>query len=264
MTDNLLPKMGTAAWDTRADSEVDFWRNWVSSKGGKWPEDFQRRTDPETPLIEAIADQLEEMNLSQPHTAEVLDIGSGPLSLLGYSSPNQAINLTLVDPLAEAYNVILDNAGITGVPRPQKGYFETALGQLGENRFDVVWCRNALDHSIDPLLGLHSLIAMCRPGGRVILSFHPNEADTGNYGGLHQWNLNNQDGKICLSQKGLELDLTPLLSQQEVLSVSQYDQAGKDKGDVTIKLKKTCDPNLSQAMMLASASSSKNQLKSEG
>jgi 2-polyprenyl-3-methyl-5-hydroxy-6-metoxy-1,4-benzoquinol methylase len=253
MADNILPNMGLDAWDNRAQSEINFWRNWVRSGGGRWPEDFERRTDPTTPLNEAIQAQLDDMAFDRTKVAEVLDIGSGPLSLLGYSSPDKVVNLTLVDPLAKAYNAILDEAGISGVPRPQEGYFETTLGQLGKDRFHVVWCRNALDHSIDPLLGLYNLIAMCTPGGRLILSFHPNEADTGNYQGLHQWNLNKQNDKILLAQKGLELDLSQLLSQQEILSVSQKGNYGDDKGDVTVVLRKTCDPNLSQAMMQALA-----------
>lgn len=253
MAENVLPDMDLDVWHNRAQSEIGFWRNWVLSEGGKWPEDFKRRTDPETPLIDVVQHQLDDMKFDQTGPAEVLDIGSGPLSLLGYSIPDKPVNLTLLDPLAKAYNSILDKAGIEGLPRPQEGFFETALGQLGANRFHVVWCRNSLDHSLDPLLGLYNLIALCRPGGRLVLSFHPNEAGTGNYQGLHQWNLSRSNDKILLGQKGLEFDLSPLLFQQEILSVTQQGEHDNDKGGVTVILQKTRDPNLSQAMLRALA-----------
>lgn len=251
MPENTLPEMDLRVWKTRAGEEVRFWDRWVKAGGGQWPEDFEQRADPATPLNESVRDLLDRLEIASDRTAEILDIGSGPLSILGYVCPVRAINLTLVDPLAEAYNRTLDRAGISGVPRPVTGYFETALGQLGANRFDIVWCRNALDHSMDPLLGLYNLIGLCRPGGGLILSFHPDEADGGRYHGLHQWNLRLEGERLVLSQKGRVLDLTPLLEMQEMLSIHQADSWQGNKGMVTIKLRKTRDPNLSQAMLRA-------------
>ena len=162
------------------------------------------------------------------------------------------MQLTLVDPLANQYNALLDQAEVLGVPRPVEGYFETAAETLGHERFDVVWCRNALDHSMDPLLGLYNLLSLCKVGGGVILSFHPNEADGGRYQGLHQWNLRLQNNRVILAQMQQELDLTPLLEAQEVVQMHQEGQGGAQKGMVTITLKKRVAPNLSQAMLRAS------------
>lgn len=247
MMNDQLPDMDAGTWNSRAPSEVDFWSRWVETSGAKWPAGFKRKTDPEAPLLPEIEDFLSELGAGHSGTVEILDIGSGPLSVVGHLSPKHTVQLTLIDPLAEQYNEILDAAGVDGrLPRPQTGYFETALGQLGANRFDVVWCRNSLDHSLDPLLGLHNLIAMCKTGGGVLLKFHPNEADRGNYGGLHQWNLDKCENAIVLKQKNRELDLTPLLLAQNLLSISI-----SNAGDVEVRLQKVRDPNLSQAMMQA-------------
>ncbi|TDK42211.1 class I SAM-dependent methyltransferase [Antarcticimicrobium luteum] len=248
-----LPEMDKDAWKDRAKNEAQFWRHWVRSSGGKWPEDFENRTNPNAPLINEITTFLDDLGTDRNAPVEILDIGSGPLSILGYVSPEREARLTLIDPLADVYNQILDNAGVEGVPRPRTGFFETAPGALGENKFDIVWCRNSLDHSIDPLLGLHNLIAMCKVGGGIILRFHPNEAEGGGYEGLHQWNLDKRDDRMVLSQKGLMLDLTPLIEAQKILSFTQIIGADGQKGMVTVKLQKLRDPNLSQAVMRARA-----------
>lgn len=254
MAEADVPKMDIDAWKDRAQSEVGFWQHWVQSKGDQWPDDFNARANPETPLLAELQHFLDELGTDRAAPTEILDIGSGPLSILGYKSPGREIRLTLVDPLASSYNQILDQGGIAGVPRPQTGYFESALGQFGENRFDVVWCRNALDHSIDPLLGLHNLISMCKIGGGLMLSFHPNEADGGDYEGLHQWNLDKRGDRIILAQKGQEVDLTPLLRAQKLLSITQEGTSTNFKGMIRIRLQKLRASNLSQAMMRPPAS----------
>ena len=161
------------------------------------------------------------------------------------------IDLTVVDPLADDYNRLLDQTNVTGVPRPVAGYFETATAQFGPDAFDVVWCCNSLDHSIDPVLGLFNLLNVCRTGGGLLLSFHPNEAEGGNYGGLHQWNLDLVDDRLTLSQKGKSVDLARILEQQNVVSQRQFGHGGakSGKGRVMIKIKKTTECNLSQCLI---------------
>lgn len=243
-----LPDMGKDSWVERSSEEVGFWHNWILTRGHKWPEDFKLRTDPNRPVIDPIRNFIFELGKTPGDATSVLDIGSGPLTMLGNVSGDRKIDLTLVDPLAEEYNRLLDKVDVSGVPRPQVGYFETASSQFGAESFDVVWCCNSLDHSLDPLLGLFNLLDVCRIGGGLILKFHPNEADGGNYAGLHQWNLDLQEGKIILSQKGRSVNLMPLLEQQEILGISQFGN-GADKGSITVRVKKTTACNLSQCLL---------------
>lgn len=243
--------MDPDAWRARSSQEVNFWENWVKTGGSQWPDGFKRKTNPDAPLIGTAEAFLTELGHDPARVCKVLDIGSGPLSYVGTKSDTYSIDLTIVDPLADDYNRLLDAKGVTGVARPQEGYFETATRQFGTNAFDLVWCFNSLDHSMDPLLGLFNLLSVCRIGGGLILSFHPNEADRGKYQGLHQWNLDYQEDKIVMSQMGRQMNLMPLLEQQQIVSLTQLedDIAGGGKGPILLKVKKTTECNLSQCFI---------------
>ncbi|MEP2716730.1 hypothetical protein [Pseudophaeobacter sp.] len=244
-----LPDMDMDSWKERSSEEVGFWQNWILTKGHKWPQDFALRTDPKTPLYNSITNFIHELGIKPGADVSIMDIGSGPLTALGKVSEKFNISLTLADPLAEEYNRLLDEVGVTGVPRPQTGFFETSASQFGSEAFDVVWCCNSLDHSLDPLLGLYNLLDLCSIGGGLILRFHPNEADGGAYAGLHQWNLDLEDGQITLSQKERTVSLMPLLEQQEILGITQLEGQGAAKGAIIVRVKKTTSCNLSQCLL---------------
>ena len=57
----------------------------------------------------------------------------------------------------------------------------------------MVYMRNSLDHSFDPLRGLQELLYICKVGGKIILQHAENEAVNQKYSGLHQWNLSLQN-----------------------------------------------------------------------
>jgi SAM-dependent methyltransferase len=249
MSDSQLPKSDHKAWQERSGAELDFWRKWIHSGGMRWKEGFARKTDPKAPLLPRVEDLAARLGLEQGSTLEILDIGSGPLSYVGTQSPNYAVNLTAVDPLADQYNQSLDNKGIEGVGRPSKGYFETALWQLGAQRFDIVWCANSLDHSIDPVLGLYNIINVCKSGGGVILLFHPNEAEGENYQGLHQWNLNAWDGVLMLTRKERKFELMKLLKDQGDVRVQWLPRTELDKPRVVVTFRKDADCNLSECLI---------------
>ena len=251
MTNFELPDMDPDAWRARSSEEVNFWEQWVKTGGSAWPEGYKRKTDPNAPLVQMVEKFLGELNYDSSKVAKILDIGAGPLSYVGTRSDTYKVDLTVVDPLADDYNRLLDAKGVTGVARPQYGYFETATQQFGLNAFDLVWCFNSLDHSMDPVLGLFNLLSVCRIGGGLILSFHPNEADHGDYHGLHQWNLDYVNGSMIVSQKGRQLNLMPMLEQQEIVNLWQmeHEENENGKGRVFLKLKKTSECNLSQCLI---------------
>ena len=240
------PTWDMKSWQDESPAEVGFWDRWITTQGDNWPKDFQRRTDPKAPLTPMAADLVGALDLTPGTPLRILDIGAGPLSYVGYDHPDHQIDLTVVDPLAESYNALLDQAGIKDVPRPQPGYFETALQDFGENSFDLVWCFNSLDHSIDPLLGLYNLLSVCRVGGGLILSFCPNEAEKGKYKGLHQWNLDMQgDQGVVLTQMGKKVVLQGLIRQQKVVRRIVANPTGVSKDRVTFFIKKIAAVNLS-------------------
>ena len=239
-------------WKKNTPSEIKFWDKWINNKGDQWPADYIRRTDPNSELVGWILELINEADIEVTNNLKILDIGSGPLSYVGYKSDKYIIDLTVVDPLANEYNSLLDKNNIKNVPRPQKGYFETAIHDFGENSFDIIWCLNSLDHSIDPLIGLYNLLTVCRIGGGVVLSFHRNEAEIGDYQGLHQWNLDSLEKEgLILTAHNKKINLQGLLDQQFYKFNFLAAGNGGHKGRVVYFIKKLKNCNLSQAIMTA-------------
>ena len=121
----------------------------------------------------------------------VLDVGSGPVSQVGTISARWQIEITAVDPLAAEYLELCDEFGLprrNGVVN-QVGDFETLTESFAEGSFDIVHCRNALDHSRDPLLGIRQMLAVCKVDGACFLAHATDEGEKQRYDGLHQWNL---------------------------------------------------------------------------
>ena len=79
--------------------------------------------------------------------------------------------------------------------------------QFGENRFDMVFSRNALDHSADPLAGIRQCLLTAKPGCHVVLMHFLNEAKLQNYQGLHQWNFDWRNGQFIIWNPRQEIDV---------------------------------------------------------
>ena len=124
----------------------------------------------------------------------VLDIGCGPVSHVGTCSDRWRIEVLAVDPLADEYRRLREEFDLTdcGVA-PIRGEIETLVQVVRERSFDIVYCRNALDHVRDPLSGIRQMIRVLRPGGSCWLVHSSNEGEKQDYGGLHQWNLSPLD-----------------------------------------------------------------------
>ena len=181
-------------WAAGTDHELTFWSHWLSREGGEWSEDFRRRMDPDAPLA------FDGRWVQMPSSGEfhVLDVGSGPVTGVGKKAPGLDVHVMAVDPLADDYNRILDRLGLVPPVRTSPGDAENLLEAVGDRRFDIVICSNALDHCYDPMRALAQMIAVTKPGGDILLYHVENEGQAENYEGFHSWNFTAEDGRFLI------------------------------------------------------------------
>ena len=175
--------------------ELNFWDYILESKGGEWPGDFQRRMDPDSQVDDFMRDKL-------PKSAQVLDVGAGPLTTVGKRRGEDRITITAVDPLARDYDRLLRKHGIVPPVKTILGFGEGLYEQFGSNRFDLVNAQNSVDHSDNPMQVILEMIAVTKPGGWVTLLHHRNEGERQGYRGMHSWNFNMVGDDLMLWKNG--------------------------------------------------------------
>ncbi len=197
-----------ARWAAGIPEERRFWAGWIASRGGQWPEDFAWRMNPTAPLW-PFPTQLATA-LGQP-ALRLLDVGAGPVTSLGGVLPDVALQVTAVDPLAPLYAGLLAAHGVTPPIPTRFATMEELSLFFPAGHFDLVHCRNALDHAADPLLGIRQMLAVTRVGGVVALDHFPNEGEREGYQGFHQWNLDLREGRFVLWNQAETLDVATAL-----------------------------------------------------
>lgn len=188
-----------ALWADGIASELAFWDNWLATGGGQWPDDFQLRLDPRREMEPRLLHGLDA-------TARILDVGAGPMTILGPCFQGSALDLVACDPLAAFY---ARSASRYGVRRPvptRTGFAEDLSAFFPQDTFDLVYCRNALDHSFDPVRGIEEMLLVAKTLGRVVLVHSINEAETEKYQGLHQWNFTVEAGRFIIWNKQDRID----------------------------------------------------------
>jgi len=169
--------------------ETDFWKEFVRSErflNGWVP------TVPTPELSETVRRLLQVRCdlLRYPARVEVLDVGSGPVSILrglaGYTP-------VACDPLANHYADMFDyEAHDIDVPWPFAA--ENVAKQMHKLNgkkpaYEVVHISNALDHVVDVEKALDSLMDCVAPGGWLIVQGFVNEAWHEKWAGFHQHDL---------------------------------------------------------------------------
>lgn len=202
-------------WTNNLTTEVNFWRGYCKN----WVENNEFRLHPEThPFL--YADFFNDIVLDKD-IIEVLDVGAGPLTYLGLVHPEKKINIIAIDALADEYNIILKELNINPIIRTIKLNAENLTTTFGENKFDVIWCANALDHTHNPETVLLNMINVVSPTGYIILQHANNEGLRNNYGGLHQWNIYiNDDGDYIFSSKNESVNITQ--HYKEIINIKNY------------------------------------------
>ncbi|GLK83931.1 class I SAM-dependent methyltransferase [Ancylobacter defluvii] len=210
------------AWSDLLPTEIAYWDVVISGKHRK-PETvkaFRERAAGNYPVPGPIVKLLQRLDILR---AKILDVGSGPHTTIGPVLYGTKLNITAVDPLADAYNGLLDQYGIEPAIRTLSGQGERLVEQFGTDRFDIVHSRNALDHTRDPWIALQQMIDVCVPGGVVYVEGSINEGLKQRYAGLHQWNIMPADGDLIIWN-----DEGSNLASRVLTGIAQIRTSGKD------------------------------------
>lgn len=176
--------------------ELRWWRGYIATGGGDWPEDLRQRLDPDAPLLEPlIADRLDRFGRAP---VRVLDVGAGPVSALGRTHGDLRLEITAVDPLGDRYAQLLADAGIEPPVRTLQCRGEDVAARFGADAFEVAYARNAIDHSADPVAIVRAMLRTVVPGGFVALRHFRCEAENNGYVDLHNWNFDIVDGALTI------------------------------------------------------------------
>jgi SAM-dependent methyltransferase len=216
--------------------EVQFWRNWLSTTGMYWPEDFRARLDPERRLDGHLAPFIDRVDTEH---VRILDVGSGPLTKLGKTHPAKRLEITATDLLAKEYDRLLAELRIVPPVRTVYADAEELVREFGPDAFDIVHGQNCIDHTADPQRAIEHMVAVARPGGFVVLYHAENEGQREGYNQLHQWNFTCENGAFVIRDRtGRTVDMTERLAAQCDVECSRVGESpsavpeGIDEADV--------------------------------
>ena len=193
-------------------SELAFWQAWMVGAPGaeEWGDDRRARLDPKTEIVNSLV--REEVERVPRRNVSILDVGAGPITNLGYVYPGKELTIVPVDPLADHYARLLEQAGLEPPIKTRPIAGEALLAHFAPLTFDIAHAVNSLDHSSEPLLIVANMLEIVRLGGVVLLRHHHNEGENERYEGLHQWNFDCQEGRLIFWNNSQRLDVTEALS----------------------------------------------------
>lgn len=182
-------------WAAGLEDEIAFWDRWLRTGGGEWSEDYRRRLDPELPLSEYHRSLIDHLNAK---SIRILDVGAGPLTLLGKKHPDKQLEIVATDALADQYADLLSRYAIDPPVRTVFAEAERLSRAFHANSFDLVYAQNCIDHVHNPLQAIKQMLRVAKPGCFVALGHTENEALVENFQGLHQWNFGVKDGEFMI------------------------------------------------------------------
>ena len=209
-------------WEVGLDEETEFWLRWLRDRGAPWTDDFALRTDPEAQLQPHIAQHL----TGAPRDGvRVLDVGSGPLTVLGKHWDGHRLDITAVDPLAERYAALYERTGIDPIVTPVTGEAEHVTERFEAGSFDLVYAQNCIDHGYDPMRSINEMLTLVKPGSVLLLEHAIDEGEFMEYAGPHQWNFRAEDGRFVLWRPGYRVDAHAALQPRAEIELDEVPEA---------------------------------------
>jgi len=206
--------------DQDFQSEIDYWDKELSLSGA-YPQAIINRTSRD--LMKKEYPQILEKYRKKMHgKLRVLDVGSGPLSMLAYGFYNNLFDLDCVDPLGEVYKKLLKKHNLSVDYNIFASPGESLSLNLPKRKYDMVWIHNALDHTKRPREVMAQMEKMLKTGGYLFVLGWANEGTMEGFLGLHQHDLYLRNEQLWLTDKAgasLRLDdfnsLSPVESGKE-------------------------------------------------
>lgn len=130
------------------------------------------------------------------NTVNILDVGSGPFVTIGHVYNSKQIRVIACDILAHEYSKLLTDNNLSPIIPIEYQNMEHLT--YDSNKFDIVHCANALDHTEKPLKAIEELVRVCKVGGVVIVRCFTCVGERNNYKGLHYWNFDIKRNKLVM------------------------------------------------------------------
>jgi SAM-dependent methyltransferase len=192
-------------WWRGSASEIAFWDRWHASGGLQWPESFKQR---QLATRQFDVNLLRGMVFEDIGSLKLLDVGAGPMTSLGPDYKGTRLNITACDPLAPLYSSLALKYGLTPPVKTVLAFAEDLTVFYEHNSFDFTNCRNALDHTFDPIRCIEEMLLVTKVGGKIHLFHRANEAEKEKYSGLHQWNFDCIEDHFVVWNKNSRIDVT--------------------------------------------------------
>ncbi len=207
-------------------TEIYYWdKNLKPGNRQPWMEEL---INPETRkkfFPEQLSPYIQEIRARKAQV-NILEVGSGPISILASQAQEGLFNLTAIDPLAEEYLGMLRKYKIVNSVKPIKGLCENLLEIFPKESFDIVFSQNALDHAIDVARCIENIHGVLSKDGILFLQGFVREGSHKKWMGLHQHDLAPLNGELIHYDK--KAHPTTLTSKFRCIS---QEQSGVKPGD---------------------------------
>lgn len=142
--------------------------------------------EPDRPLSDFHRQFIDPLDVAD---VRILEVGSGPITMLGIRHPSKRLDIVATDVLAEAYSRMLEKKGLVPPIPTIWADAERLSEKFHRNSFDYVVANNCIDHCENPSLAITEMLAVVKPGCSISLRHRQDEGRKQGYLGLHKWNF---------------------------------------------------------------------------
>ncbi len=163
-----------------------FWRRCLGSGGRGHEQWYQLALAPAKDLSAFHRQFVDDL---PGREVRVLEVGSGPITVLGTQHPFKEITVVPTDVLAPQYARMLARKGIVPPITTIWADAERLTDTFPASSFDYVTANNCIDHCEDPVRAIEQRLTVVKPGRAISLRHRENEGEQQRYLGLHKWNF---------------------------------------------------------------------------